>query len=239
MTTYVCTYFNYYQDSVRMKLCQEFCDRYPWVILLQASYTDKFDILSKNDVKFKVNKAGFINFSLINAFLKIYTINNLVVIDADLILVSNFRLLMESSLNSYDFVHGFSEARNVMENGSMGNIVNSFYKNNEGHCGFIYGYSNRFLRKINYTFMEDFLNGGFDYVLACILSKKSLKPFEKFLFFDKILLFRDLIKNCSYTNLSCQVIHCYHGLPYKRLCDYSLYEREINLKWFEKRSKCD
>lgn len=85
-TTYVCTYFNYHEDPIRRQLTQEFCDRYPWVTLLQASFKPQPDIRSDNTVVFPETQEGFLIFKLINRYLRENQVENLVLIDSDVIL---------------------------------------------------------------------------------------------------------------------------------------------------------
>ncbi|KAH9247048.1 hypothetical protein BASA81_015400 [Batrachochytrium salamandrivorans] len=117
MTSYVCTYFNKHKRPLRTKLTQEFCDRYPWVTLLQATYgSDPFDIQSDNSVHYRLNdEKGFIDYLLINHFLKTYGCHNLVIVDSDLVLEDDFRSKMEKALETNDFVHGFDKSYELID----------------------------------------------------------------------------------------------------------------------------
>ncbi|KAH9256654.1 hypothetical protein BASA81_005158 [Batrachochytrium salamandrivorans] len=236
-TTYVCTYFNYYNNPLRAKLTQEFCDRYPWVTLLQATYGEEYDIRSDNCVRYKLaDEKGFIDYLLINHFLKTHRMANLVILDSDLVLEDDFRAKMEEALLINDIVHGFNESYELVD-GQMSNVlVPSYYINGVGHTGYVYGFSARFLERIDNKFMSQFLIGGFDYVLARIVTGKSLEPFSKFVFYQQLLDFAARIKGLKHTYLEHTVLHCYHGPKYKRLTPFKAYEIGIYNDWFKVRS---
>ena len=236
MTTYICTYFNINNNPLRKKLTQEFCDRYPWVILLQACYGEVCDIRSSNCVRYKLTaEKGFLIYMMINDFLKKNRVCNLVLIDSDLILENNFRDKMEAALETSDFVHGFDKSYELIDGALTGEVIPSYYLNlvGGGHTGYIYGYSQRFLEKINHTFLDCFLLGGFDYVLARILTGKSLDPFKKFIFFKHILEFAEKIRGCDYAVLVHRAIHCYHGPRHLRLAPFHIYANTLYMPCYK------
>lgn len=233
MTTYLCTYWNHQNDPLRKQLTQEFCDRYPWITLLQVGN----DIISDNTVIYSDISDGFVDYTLINKYLSNNTVYNLVIIDADLILQDNFRQLMSDKLVDFEFVHGFNYTFELKD-GKESYFAPSFYSKKSGHTGFIQGYSNSFLQKIEYKFMTNFLIGGFDYVLACVLTDKSLDWCSSFTFYQHLVEFANKIKGSTYTNLDHLVVHCYHGDQSSRLTPFKLYNKELNLDWLKIRNSC-
>ena len=69
-------------DPLRIKLCQQFCNRYPMVHLLQNDNI----IETYNCTNFKIEKEGFIDYIMINEFIKkTEGIKSLTIIDLSLI----------------------------------------------------------------------------------------------------------------------------------------------------------
>lgn len=223
---FVGTYFNYFDDTKRKNNTLEFCDRYPWVLLLQGSYKDS-DILNvKNTIVYKTGKIGFIDYHLINRWLKDSGyIGPLIIIDTDLILQYNFRELMLDKLKSYDFVSGWRECFDLQNGEIVGRSLNMYLKGS-GHCGYIYGFSSNLLKKIG-KFDENFLIGGFDWILA-----------NKILGIECGFKSMDVYKGISYCVLDCVIINNVHrnGL----LTNFDLYKNldSIKILSFMKRRIC-
>ncbi|KAH9253525.1 hypothetical protein BASA81_008572 [Batrachochytrium salamandrivorans] len=207
-------------------------------IRVQVTYGDEFDIRSDNSIRFKLrpDEVGFIDYMLINQFLSQCQVQNLVIIDSDLILESGFRIKMENALKSNDVVHGFDKNYELIDDQVSNVLVQSYYINGVGHCGYVYGFSARFLESIGNQFPDYFLIGGFDWVLANIITGKNMVPFSKFMFYDRLLEFADRVKGLKYTYLDHTVLHCYHGPRYKRLTPFKVYEHGVFSDWFRLRN---
>lgn len=218
MTTYLCTYWNPLNDPLRERLCQEFCDRYPWVTLLQVGN----DILSSNTINYDSVSVGFVDYVLINKYLEEYEVDDLVVIDTDLILHRDFRSLISNKLKDHDFVHGFNHAFQIKDEITE-YFAPSFYTRGYGHTGYIQGFSHEFLKRINFKFIDKFLLGGFDYVLAQMVVGKSIEWCKPFKFYQELLTFNENIRGVKYSVLDHFVIHYYHGDPSERLTLFSKY----------------
>ncbi len=218
---YVSTYFYHTTENpIRKKLKDEFMERYPWVTLLELH-----------------GEPGFVDYLLINAYIRQIqksskNIDSLTIIDCDIILQDNFKLLVEKSIeDGFDVVHGFSEAFEALDNKIIPNSkVPAISHSKSGHSGFVWTFSRKFLSIINYEFPDKFSVGGADYIFACIFIKRyNSKEMYKYLLgnaFEPLMgKFYDQIKNAevSVTTLNHTVIHNYHGSKLNRLTDFRKY----------------
>ena len=203
---------------IRQKLCQEFVDRYPNVVLLQNGNLIK----SNNCVNFNVKQEGFIDYIMINSFIKtIKNLKSLTLIDSDLILSSDFFKLIEKCHDKFniDFPHfvTFRSSSELIDNkvrqgpsSKIYNIMNDISPN--GHTGFVLSFNKKFID--NYKFPETFIHGGFDYFLVNAVLGKCMKQF--------IVKFKAVPK-CVYEYIESDVLHQYHGPGELRKTNWNLY----------------
>ena len=102
------------QDPLRTKLCIEFSNRYPNIIILQ----NQVNIGVKNTLIYNYKNDGFVDYKMINEFIKTHDVKTLTLIDSDLILeplffykiLNKHRSIDESCMitikNSYELVNG-------------------------------------------------------------------------------------------------------------------------------------
>lgn len=225
-TLYVGTYFNYYNDKNRKKNTLEFCERYPWIHLIQGCYSASDTLPIDNSTVYKVHEVGFIDYILINRWIGDNVGDyNLVIIDTDLIMCHTFKSKIEEKLENYDFVSGFSECHDLLNGKIVGSSPN-FYKYGYGHCGYIYGYSNWLLKKM-VKFPEMFLIGGFDWWLACCLTGKKL---------PLVCGYEDIFRNVKYSYIDCLIINNVHRN--NLLTNFDLYKclnEKVILSFMKKR----
>lgn len=228
-TIYVGTYWNQHNDPVRKSITEQMMTRYPWINVIQGYYEDSDELLQGIAADYKLDsilKDKFVDYILINKYLSNISFDfpngfNLVVIDLDLILPDNFRTAMESALEVRDFVHGFEEC---IMSGEKVTKVPSFYVNGRGHSGYVQGFGHRYMKAINYKFMENFTAGGFDYINALIMNNKSIDLYNKFTFYKELLEFKDKLTGLSSAYLEgISVEHHYHGPANKRLTPFKVY----------------
>lgn len=199
MNLFVSCFFG--QNQERTKLCQEFVDKYPNVTLLQNG----INIKTNNTVIYNFDEIGFIDYKMINAFLRTQKdFKSLTIIDSDLILPNNFFESINHPINFLSFLtyrSNFHLMNGILYKGSNSKIYNTINKfnNNQGHTGYILSFNKKFLE--NYQFPERFLS-GYDYFLTCALLGKCIEGFE-----DQ---YKRIPKNTIINYIECDVIHNYH-----------------------------
>jgi hypothetical protein len=202
MTHYFVTCF-WGSDPLRIKLCQEFCNRYPQVHLLQNGNFIK----SKSTTIYNL-KEGFQDYRMINEFLKGKEVKSLTLIDSDLILKEDFFIkFIEKHDNFKENVPYFLTYRqNYQLNEKIVSTCCSkiySFKNcgTEGHTGYVLSFNKFFLD--NYKFNEKFIYGGYDYFLVCSILGKCMEQFQNE--YKKV-------PKTKYDYVKTDVIHNFHGI---------------------------
>ncbi len=213
-----CYFYDQEENPIRKKLKDEFVERYPWVTLLESR-----------------GKPGFVDYQLINQYLQTVdkdSLESLSIIDADVILEDNFRALIEKAIEeNYDVIHGCNESWEALDGKVLSfSKVPSMTRDAQGHTGYCWTFSKRFLEVIGYTFPTGFVLGGFDYLLALIFIKEYPKSM-----LEQILgpVYKDLLseffglsrqKILKSTTLEHKIIHNFHGSKLNRQTDFSKYQ---------------
>lgn len=235
---FICTYFNGHNYSIRRRLTQEFCDRYPNIHLIQVAYGDQpFEIESKNTTRIRIQKfEGFVIWKLVNEYLRANPdVKSLTLVDSDLILEPLFFVkvgeLQDSNITEPTVIHGFRDSyeliKGQLHKGPRSMVANG---NGKGHTGFILSFNKAFLN--SYKFPESFVLGGFDYYLiTCLVNKKCI-----------ISQLEHLPLPCGkLIHLETDIIHCCHGKKTDRLTPWKLYpnptEQQVD-EYFKRRSEC-
>lgn len=209
-----CYFYDQEEHPMRLKLKEEFRERYPWVTILERK-----------------GRPGFQDYSMINDFLEYEdksNIESITLIDSDLFLQDNFRTLVEAEIEKgHDIIHGSNVACEY-NGGKKFDEMNSMTPETQGYSGFIWTFSKKFLERINYTFPDGFTAGGLDYLFALLFIKQR----EESTFIDLLGInaygymfcqFFNKTKGMKAITLNHSVIHCWHGPRSQRLTEFKFY----------------
>ncbi len=213
-----CYFYDQVENPVRKELKNQFVARYAWVTLLE-----------------KNGEPGFVDYKMINQYLSLIdknSLKSLTVLDCDLILEDFFRAAVISKIyDGYDLIHGFDESYELVDGIiDYNEMVRGVTFNKCGHTGYCWTFSKKFLQSIKYKFPENFLFGGFDFILGCNFIRLKNDDFFDQLFGNSdtrkqmIGEFIEQTKNIkAVTWLEHAIIHNYHGSKVNRLTNFKLY----------------
>ena len=202
-------------DPIRTKFAQEFCDRYPQVILLQNGNIIK----TKNTVHFNLLEEGFIDYKMLNIWLVGKDIRTLTLIDSDLILSKDFFDLITEGhrfgIPSFlTYKSGYELIDNKIHFASNSMVYNHRRGIKEGHTGYVLSFNDEFLKA--YQFDDSFIHGGYDYFLTNAILGKCMSQF--------VTNFKRVPK--TYHNyIETSVIHQFHGPASHRKTPWELYNK--------------
>lgn len=213
-------------DPLRRSLCQDFCNRYPIVHLLQRDN----QIRSVNTTVYEVtnddlSEGTFIDYKMINRWLKVMSkgkrkIRSLTLLDTDLLLDPNiFKSIIEKheaykDKNPYflSYKKGYELVDGRLYEGPNSMIYNRIRGIEGGHTGFMLSFNNHFLDA--YNFSEKFIYGGYDFFLTCAILGKCMNQFK-----DEF--FKVPISDNHYIDTN--IIHNYHGSKLDRMTPWDRY----------------
>jgi len=233
MDYFITTYFNVQKCNIRKKLALEFSHRYSNVIFLVPSFESSFEVINK--IVIKTEALGFIDYVLINAFIKsVGDIKTLTIIDSDLIVPDGFFGLISSNCNSYKTpvcVQGYKTCYELKDSEFISYCNSDGYNNSRGfslrgHSGYIWCY-NKLALDIIGQFPESFTLGGFDYVLCLCLRGEidKLNALVKNSVIEKdSLSFYHKIEDFNYDYINAEIVHNFHGYQKDRLTDWKKYK---------------
>lgn len=224
MDYFISIYFNPFNYKSRYRLTKEFCQRYPWIHLVEGYY-DEPEINHSNTTLLKKKFKGFLKEELINDFISMNrdNIRSLTIIDSDLLLFDNFREKVIEKINDTEnepyFIQSFSECEDIRIGSLVPDRQLSCVKYNKdkgvfgGHTGYIHTFNKKAL-DIIVEFPEFMVLGGFDTILLYSLMKQrdrllnliNNKTFKEILnyFYETIKLIK-----CDY--VSGKIYHYFHG----------------------------
>lgn len=172
-------------DPLRLKLFNEFCSRYPNVIVLRGPD----------------NCTDFIDYKMINKYLRGRSFRSFTLIDSDLILPDDFFEKFSEKWNKMPNIPCFLTIKNNYQliNGKIYfGSSSKVYSKKEGHTGYVLSFNKQFID--NYTFDESFIYGGYDFFLTLAIMGKYMEQFK-----DRI------VPKTFYDYVDLDVIHCFHG----------------------------
>ena len=160
-------------DPLRARYAQEFVNRHPNVTLL----TNNDLIKTENKVVYDFPDTGFIDYKMINEFIKGKDINTLTLMDSDIIVEPTFFSKMiqkhkesKAGLITIDTSHQFY-------NGEIFDKVESLIKNGRyGRTGYVLSFKKKVLE---IGLSDKFIHGGYDYLLTCSVINKQDQAFKK------------------------------------------------------------
>lgn len=262
MTDYfISVYYNYFEDPEREKLCKEFIERYPHVILYEIAYGDKpYKINAPYTVKYRYPIFnGFINNRIINDFVRTHDdIKSLTFMDCDIEVSPYFFKLLRIVMDKYKhpvFIQPFSSCEEIHKNKKILTppVVSSAKNYYEGHpftqnmhTGYIYSFNKAALDKIG-RFPEELVLGSFDTFLHLSLYKRK-DIIEKLITEPKLqellLDFYDRMDGVHFDYVAGVVKHFEHGCKAKRYHGrFELYNKgvtdEVMMKYFAERDSFD
>ncbi len=225
---FLTVYFNPMKYESRKRLTTEFLQRYPWVKCIEVVYGSNVSEIMDSLVYRKPFFDGWATQWALNKYFKTRPdIKSLTFIDSDLMLPDHFKEMVLGKLdglwNLPCFIHGFDICDDSSAPGS--NILYAPAKsgyNGGTHTGYIYTFTRGFLDCINNTFPEDFVYGGFDYVLWCILTGnmcclEKLLPNKSSNIYKEVSKLKDKLTDVQYCNINCRVKHLWHGNKSNRM----------------------
>jgi len=206
---------------------------------MQIAYgSDVFDIDAPNGTRVRLEKyRGFEIFPMVNLFIKNHkSFRSITLIDTDLIMPDDYFFKISRAHNVYKNVplaiQGYSTFTDTLCEGIIQGCIYNYVKNVKygGHTGLIWSFSKSFIDKIG-KFPEEFIYGGFDYVLYLCLVRRLdiLKDLIKNDKYQKIILdFYKMIEGTKINYLPAKVIHNYHGDTKKRINQWDYYTRDTD-----------
>ena len=259
MTHYfISAYYNYFEDPERERLCKEFIERYPHVLLYEIAYGDRpFKINAPNTVKYRYpNFLGFINNRIMNDFIRTRNdIASVTFLDSDIEVEPFFFRLLPHVIESHGdepvFIQPFDIAIEKHKNPKIisppvTSSAKNLYDGNDFsqyvHTGYVYTFNKAALDQIKF-FPEEMVLGGFDTFLHLSLYKQKdfIKSLIKDPILQKILLaFYERIQGVKVDFMKGVVRHHEHGNKFKRYDGrFELYNKGVTeesvKKYFQER----
>lgn len=207
----------------RIKLCQDFVNRYPNVTLL---INGNVNIVSDNYIKYNFDTNDFgTQFLMINQYLSEYgpSLDSLTLLDSDIILEPLFFykiIKKHETLEQLPTLLSYKNSYELFNGRILNTIVRSKISDGtRGHTGFVLSFNKLLLKEL--VFETCYTFGGYDYILTNGLLKKTQDYKDSLMVKRSLEKLSEINAFCDYVDTD--IIHNEHGPKSERMTPWHRY----------------